>query len=76
MAIKPTATTKQLLKAIRDAEKAGVTRYQISKLSGVSQGQLSRMMKLQQLPRLDTAERIAKALGMKLILISEKENAC
>jgi len=72
MAIKPTATTKQLLKAIRDAEKAGVTRYQISKLSGVSQAQICRMMQGQRLPRLDTAERLANAIGMKLILVSKE----
>lgn len=75
MSKKSTTITKQLLKAVRDAEKKGLTRYRISKVSGITQGQLSRMMKEMHVPKLDTAEKIAAALGLKLVLISEKENS-
>ncbi len=74
MPTKPNTITKQLLKAIRDGKKRGMTRYQIAKVSGVSQAQLTRLMQGKQLLRMDTAERIAEALELKIILVSQKEN--
>jgi len=71
---KPTTITKELLKAIRDAEKRGITRYQIAKVSGVSEAQLSKMVKRLHVPKIDTAEKIAKALGLKIVLVSPEEN--
>lgn len=58
----------QLKEAVRDAERKGTTRYRIAKKSGVSQAQLSRFVAGTVAPRLDTAERIARAIGRKLTL--------
>jgi transcriptional regulator with XRE-family HTH domain len=59
----------QLRAAIRAAEKRGVSRYRIARLSGVSEGQLSRLMHGSVAPRLDSAERIVHALGRKIVIL-------
>ncbi|MEX0887542.1 MAG: helix-turn-helix transcriptional regulator [Phycisphaeraceae bacterium] len=59
--------TDQLRDAIARAEKRGITRYQLSKRSGVSQQVLSNIVR-GTTPRLDNAERIAAALGLRLII--------
>ena len=56
---------EQLKRAIEQAERRGLTRYQIAKLSGISEGQLSRLFNGTVTPRTDTAERIAAALGYR-----------
>jgi predicted transcriptional regulator len=58
----------ELRKAIAQAKRAGVTRYKLSKISGVTEGGLSRLMAGQNVPRLDTAERILSALGKRLVI--------
>lgn len=63
---------EQLKQAIRRAESRGVSRYQIAKLSGVAQGQLSRLMHGTVAPRLDSAERIANAIGCKIVIVPEE----
>jgi hypothetical protein len=69
MASKVSRTAEQLRRAIREAERAGLTRYQISKKSGVSQALLTRIVVTKTgNPRLDIAERIASAIGWKLSL--------
>ncbi len=60
----------ELRKAIAKAERAGQTRYQIAKSAGIPQGQLSRIASGENLPRLDTAERIAGAMGFTLTLLA------
>jgi transcriptional regulator with XRE-family HTH domain len=60
---------EQLRQAIHRAEKRGVSRYQIAKLSGVSEGQLSRLMHGSVSPRLDSADSIARALGCKIVIL-------
>jgi predicted transcriptional regulator len=57
---------------IRKAEKLGLSRYRLAKLSQVSEGQLSRLMHGAVAPRLDSAERILKALGLKITFTSTK----
>lgn len=61
-----------LREAVRDAERRGVTRYQIAKNSGVSESQLSKLMATEperhRVPRLDTAEKIAAGAGFKLAI--------
>ncbi len=57
----------QLRDAIARAEKRGITRYQLSQQSGVSQQVLSNIVR-GTTPRLDTAEQIAEALGFRLII--------
>lgn len=58
----------QLIRAIKAAERRGVTRYRIAKDAGLYQSQLTRLMNREAAPRLDTAERIATALGLKFTL--------
>ncbi len=58
----------QLRKAIEQAERRGITRYAIAKQTGLSQGMLSRFMGGENTPKLETAERIAKAIGLRLAL--------
>lgn len=57
-----------LRRAIRQAERRGLTRYAIAKRTGLSQAMLSRFMAGENAPKLDTAERIAKAIGRRLVL--------
>jgi transcriptional regulator with XRE-family HTH domain len=57
---------EQLRKLIAQAERRGITRYQLAKLSGVTEAQLSRLVHGEVDPRLATAERIAKALGYQI----------
>ena len=58
-----------LRQAIRRDEKRGLTRYQISKASGVSQTTLSLFMaEPDRQLRLDVAERLAEALDLRLRL--------
>lgn len=65
---KPKPIADQLRQAIRKANRAGVTRYQIAQLSGVSEAQLSRLMAGTVAPRIDTAEAIARAIGKRIVL--------
>ena len=65
---------ERLRKAIRDAEQQGITQYRIAKESGVSAGQLSRLMHGKVAPRLDTAERIARAIGCEIRLVPLKNS--
>jgi transcriptional regulator with XRE-family HTH domain len=60
-----------LRRAIAQAEKRGMTRYAIAKATGLSQAMLSRFMAGENVPKLDTAERIAKAIGRRLVLAND-----
>ena len=66
---KPRPMIEQLRTAIAKAEKGGVTRYQIAQRSGLSQSTLLKIM-AGSVPRLDTAEKIAAAIGCRLTLDS------
>ena len=59
-------TSEQLRQAIRDAEKAGISRYRLSMLSGVSQGQISRFFTAGRGLSLDAFDRLAHALDLEL----------
>ncbi len=61
----------ELRKLIAQAERKGISRYRLARLSGVSEGQLSRLMSNETAPRLDTAAKIAKALGYRVTLTAE-----
>ena len=74
MARKHTPIAKQLIAAIRKAERQGITRYRIAKAAGVHQSQLSRLLAGEKRPRLDTAERIAEALGCEVRLVPKKDS--
>lgn len=58
----------QLRRAIAQAERRGLTRYRIAQTTGLSQSMLSRFMAGENVPKLDTAERIAQAIGRRLTL--------
>lgn len=60
---------KPLSEQLRDAiEKAGITRYELSKISGVSQPTLSKFI-LRQRPGLsfDAMDRVGLALGLVIV---------
>lgn len=59
----------QLKAAIRQAERRGVTRYQISKGAGIAYSVMARIARGENLPRLDTAEKIAAVIGFRLTLL-------
>jgi len=69
MAKQTTNIVDELRRAIRQAEKAGTTRYVIAKQTGLSQAMLSRFMVAQNVPNMDTAQRIARAIGKRIILV-------
>jgi transcriptional regulator with XRE-family HTH domain len=68
MSRKNQAAAEQLRRAIREAERRGVTRYQMAKMAKMPQSQLSRIATGESVPKLDTAERIAGAIGYTLIV--------
>jgi transcriptional regulator with XRE-family HTH domain len=65
---KQASIVAQLRKAIAQAERAGMTRYKLAQQTGLSQAMLSRFMAGENAPRLATAERIATAVGRRLVL--------
>jgi DNA-binding phage protein len=62
----PKGIVEQLRQAIRAAGRRGVSQYRLARLSGVSQAQLSKLLSEERIPRLDTAEKIVRALGAQL----------
>lgn len=68
MASKPKTIAEQIRAAIRKAERRGVTRYQLAKLSGVSESALCKIHHGQRVPTVESVERIAAALGGRLTL--------
>jgi transcriptional regulator with XRE-family HTH domain len=64
-----TTIAADLRRAIKAAGRRGLTRYRIAKITGLSQGQLSRFVAGEIVPKLDTAEKIAAALGKRLTLV-------
>ncbi len=60
---KPRNIEEQLRQAILGA---GVSRYAMAKKTGVSEGILSRFVRGERTLRLDTAARLAAALGLRL----------
>ena len=59
-----------LRKAIAQAELRGVTRYQIAKRAAMPQSQVGRIASGETVPKLDTAERIARAIGCRLAIVT------
>jgi transcriptional regulator with XRE-family HTH domain len=72
MAKSKKSLTDRLRDEIRRAEKRGITRYRIARITGLTEGQLSRMMHAKPgkaIPRLDSAEKIAGAIGCKIVIV-------
>ena len=68
---KRTGITAELRAAIRAAEQTGLTRYRLSKLSGVEQAVLCKLVHSQRVVRLDTAEKIVRGLGKRLVIVDD-----
>jgi transcriptional regulator with XRE-family HTH domain len=64
----------KLVDAMRRAvETSGKTRYRIAKESGVSAGQLSRLVSGERGMTVDTLERLAKHLGLQITIAPKDE---
>ncbi|MBN2132863.1 MAG: helix-turn-helix transcriptional regulator [Sedimentisphaerales bacterium] len=63
----------ELERALRDAILSdGRTRYELAKLSGVSEAQLSLFVRRIRTINMDTAGKLAKVLGLKLVQSKER----
>lgn len=60
-----------LLRAIAKAERKGQTRYAIAKAGGLALPVLVRIANGTTIPRLDTAAKIANAIGYTLTLVTK-----
>lgn len=56
-------------KAIRQAERKGQTRGGIAALAGIPRSQMGRIADGENAPRIDTAERILAAIGLRLTIV-------
>ena len=72
MAVTPMPIIEQLRAAVRKAEAKGTSRYRLAKDAAIHQSQLTRLLGGTVAPKLDTAEKIARALGYRLALIPLK----
>jgi transcriptional regulator with XRE-family HTH domain len=68
---KPKNIVEELRNAVREAENRGTTRYRIAQNCDVSEAQLSRFMAGENVPKLDTAEKILDAIGRRFQIESE-----
>lgn len=64
--------TAALRNAIRQAERGGMTQYEIAKLSGLPRSQLTRILD-GRIPRLDTAERICRVINCQMLIVAKKK---
>ena len=72
---RPVITPKiadELRKAIARAEWAGVKRYHLAKAAGITPIMLCRIADATRGMKLETAERIADALGLQLTLLTKR----
>lgn len=68
MSKKLKSAADELRKAIARAERAGLTQYAIAKAAGMPQSQVKRVASGESIPTLDTAERIALAIGCRVTI--------
>jgi DNA-binding phage protein len=69
MAQRQANIAEQLRKAIAQAGRRGKSLYRIARETGLTGGALSRLMAGTRLPTIDTAQRVAHAVGKRLVLI-------
>jgi transcriptional regulator with XRE-family HTH domain len=62
---------EQLRRAIAQVEKAGMTRYAIARAADTSDAQVMRIANGTTVPKLDTAEQLADAIGYRLELVKK-----
>ncbi|WP_153461431.1 helix-turn-helix domain-containing protein [Sediminibacillus terrae] len=53
----------------------GITQKDLARMTGLKQSAIARIEKEGSVPRLDTIEKISNALGLKLTLMEQDENA-
>lgn len=68
---RPKLIAEQLRQAIAKAEAGGMSRYAIAKAAGVSERHLKGIAEGETTPRLDTAAKIAEAIGARITLESQ-----
>ena len=66
MARKRPDPAADLRKLIAQAERQGITRYRIAQDSGLSESVVARIAHGETMPRLDTAAKIAEAIGHRV----------
>lgn len=59
----------ELRRAIARAERRGQTRYAIAKAAKMPRSQMTRIASGENVPKLDTAERVAQVIGYRLALV-------
>jgi transcriptional regulator with XRE-family HTH domain len=70
MSKKPKSIADELRKAIAKAERAGQTKYAIAKAAGMPRSMMTRIASGESVPTLDTAQRIADAIGCRILIVS------
>ena len=68
MSKRPRPIVEQLKTTVRRAEKRGISQYRLAEIAGVHRGQITRLMHGTVSPRLDTAEKIARAAGCEFVV--------
>jgi DNA-binding phage protein len=63
---------EQLRRAIKDAERRGMSRYAIAKAAGLSMGHFYRVARDNGTPRIDVAEKILDTIGLQLTISPKK----
>ncbi len=61
----------ELRRAIAEAEKLGTSRAMMAAAAGMPRAMIYRIADGETLPRIDTAERLANAMGLQLRLVSK-----
>jgi DNA-binding phage protein len=59
----------ELRRAIAQAERRGMTKYAIAKAAKMPRSQMTRIASGENVPKLDTAERVAQVIGYRLALV-------
>ena len=69
MTRKTPTLARQLIDAVRLYESSGGSRYRLARFSGVSQAQLSNLVRgIRKSLRIDTAEHLADVMGYQIVL--------
>ncbi|MFW5683102.1 MAG: helix-turn-helix domain-containing protein [Phycisphaeraceae bacterium] len=70
---KPKPATEQLVEAIAEARRQGITKYRIARDAQLSEANVGRIAAGKTVPQIDTAERILHAIGGKLTIEAPRD---